>query len=129
MRILLVTVTAIVLAGCSDRASDLTKEQKAALQMLGERTSDAGHERWQAAHKTVYEREQVYVDIMNASKPGTAEHQEASAKGWRFMKATNNLALEYYRRKKADGSEKAADWYVAEIKKSDDQIIEDWHTD
>ena len=39
-----------------------------------------------------------------------------------------NLLAEYFRREKIDGSEKAADWYVTETKKSDDQIIEDWST-
>ncbi len=128
MRTLLaVVIAAAVLAGCSDSpdASDLTKEQKAALQTLGEmQTPDAGHERYKAARRLVYAREQVYVDAMNANKLGTDERREA----WSFLKAANNLRLEYFRRNKADGSEKAADWFIAEIKKSDDQIIEDWYT-
>lgn len=107
-------------------ASDLTKEQKAALQVLGESLPGSAHGRWCTALDAVYAREQVYVDAMNACKPGTAEYREASAKAFSFMEATENIVVEYYRRKKFDGPEAAADWYVTETQKSDTQIIEDW---
>ncbi len=126
MRTLLaVVIAATVLAGCSDRpdASDLTKEQKAALQVLGETlTPDPGHERYKAARQTVNAREQVYLDVMDACKSGSDEYWKA----WSFVTATNKISLEYFHREEVDGSEKAADWFIAEIKKSDDQIIKDW---
>ncbi len=117
-----------MLAGCS-ASPDLTKEQKAALQVLGESLPDPGHERYRTASETVYAREQVYVDAMNACQYGSDEYRKASAKGLSFIGATNNLSLEYFDRNKADGSEKAADWYIAEIKKTDRQIIADWGYD
>lgn len=120
-----VVIAAAVLTGCSDGpdASDLTEEQLAALQVLGEIvTPDPGHERYKAARQTVHARNQVYEDIMDTCKAGSDERWKALS----FVSASNNVCLEYYRRAKIDGTEKAADWFIAEIKKSDDQIIEDW---
>ena len=127
MRALLAAMIATLLVGCSDSPEepDLTAEQRDALQVLGEMLPESDHSRWIAAASTVRERGQVYVDVMNSFEYGTDERREASAKELSFSRAENNLSEEYFRRRKIDGK-KAADWYVAEIQKSDTQLIGDW---
>lgn len=129
--LLAVVIAAAVLAGCSDSpdASDLTKEQKAALQVLGEIiTPPAGYERYREARGVVYARQQVYDDAWDASKFGTDEERETRTQATYFRRITVALLSELGRREEADGFEKAADWCFAELKKSDDQLAEDWFT-
>ncbi len=133
MRTLIAIVIATMLVGCSDRP-DLTEEQLDALQVLGEMQPDSDHYRQAvaadavagAAAEAVHARGKIYRDAYEACEPGSAERREAKAKELSFAIAENSLILEYLRRRKIDGTQ-AADWYVAEIEKSDTQIIEDWY--
>lgn len=115
--LLVVAIGFFVLAGCSDPANDLTPQQKAALQMLGEHISpDADHERYEAARESLFER------IDRSERRG--DNALATV---HLLAGANQIGCEYERRRKVDGSKKAADWYVEEIKKSDEQIIADWY--
>ena len=130
MRILLLVAIAVILAGCSRTPDvpDLTEEQTLTLQALGEML-DPHRERVRKLHThRLWSRLEAYKAAIEEYPYGSAAYKFYSERGLAFTNAESNLLAEYSHKEKIDGSEKAADWYVTETNKSDDQVIEDWST-
>jgi len=133
MRTLMTIVISTMLVGCSDRP-DLTKEQLDALQSLGEMRANFATSPQDApdlgavfdAQDQMYARIEKNWAAYKACKPGTAESREAYEKANNLPKAQGNVFSEYIRLQEIDGKKAAAEWYVAEMEKSDSQIIEKW---
>ena len=113
MRVLLIAVAVAV--GCS-RQPDLTPEQRAALQMIGEQNSPDG-QRLEAAFQAASSKQPPRPpdDGQIRFDPPSLDVRAA-------------LVKEMQRRVAKDGTKKTADWMEGEAKKTWEQLNHDWVT-
>jgi len=101
--------------GCSNKP-DLTPEQLSALQTLGElqKKPDPDRVRWEEAQDALSARCRSHSDDPDAE--------------WTMTMVYSCLGSEFHSRRVEHGIKTAADWYIAELKKSDKQLMAEWGT-